>query len=92
MFEQPHVRRPPRKGNAERAYLNCWILALGDSGLIGEVSRGEKMLHSGTDPESYITEYTLMLYSGTDPESYITEYTSEYEDNTPRYSVQGGLM
>jgi len=24
----------------------------------GEVSRGEKMLYSGTDPESYITEYT----------------------------------
>ena len=24
-----------------------------------EVSRGEKMLISGTDPESYITEYTL---------------------------------
>jgi len=26
----------------------------------GEVSRGEKMLSSGTDPESYITEYTLV--------------------------------
>jgi len=26
----------------------------------GEVSRGEKMLESGTDPESYITEYTLV--------------------------------
>ena len=25
---------------------------------IGELSRGEKMLYSGTDPESYITEYT----------------------------------
>ena len=24
----------------------------------GEVPRGEKMLYSGTDPESYITEYT----------------------------------
>ena len=24
----------------------------------GEVSRGEKMLYSGTDPESYITEYS----------------------------------
>ena len=34
-----------------------------DSGLVGrtgEVSRGEKMLYSGTDPESYITEYTLV--------------------------------
>jgi len=31
-----------------------------DSGLVGEVSRGEKMLYSGTDPESYITEYTLI--------------------------------
>jgi hypothetical protein len=31
-----------------------------DSGFVtasGEVSRGEKMLYSGTDPESYITEY-----------------------------------
>ena len=27
---------------------------------VGEVSRGEKMLYSGTDPESYITEYTLV--------------------------------
>ena len=26
----------------------------------GEVPRGEKMLDSGTDPESYITEYTLV--------------------------------
>ena len=26
----------------------------------GEFSRGEKMLESGTDPESYITEYTLV--------------------------------
>jgi len=26
----------------------------------GEVSRGEKMLYAGTDPESYITEYTLV--------------------------------
>jgi len=25
-----------------------------------EVSRGEKMLYAGTDPESYITEYTLL--------------------------------
>jgi len=25
-----------------------------------EVPRGEKMLYSGTDPESYITEYTLV--------------------------------
>ena len=26
----------------------------------GEVPRGEKMLYSGTDPESYITEYSLV--------------------------------
>ena len=26
----------------------------------GEVPRREKMLYSGTDPESYITEYTLV--------------------------------
>jgi len=27
----------------------------------GEVPRGEKMLYSGTDPVSYITEYTLVF-------------------------------
>ena len=27
---------------------------------VGEVPRGEKMLYSGTDPESYITEYNLV--------------------------------
>ena len=26
----------------------------------GEVPRGEKMLYSGTDPESYITKHTLV--------------------------------
>ena len=26
----------------------------------GEVPRGEKMLYSGTDPESHITEYTFL--------------------------------
>jgi len=26
----------------------------------GEVPRGDNMLYSGTDPESYITEYTLV--------------------------------
>jgi hypothetical protein len=26
----------------------------------GDFPRGEKMLSSGTDPESYITEYTLV--------------------------------
>ena len=43
------------------------------SGLVGrkvffihhiEVPRGEKMLYSGTDPESYITEYTLVTKIG----------------------------
>ena len=29
-------------------------------GLAGEVLRGQKMLYSGTDPESYITEYNLV--------------------------------
>ena len=27
---------------------------------VGQVSRGEKILYPGTDPESYITEYTLV--------------------------------
>ena len=33
----------------------------------GEVSRGEMMLYSGTDPESYITEYTLVYEDKTPP-------------------------
>ena len=36
------------------------LLGLIDTVGSGEVSRGEKMLESGTDPESYITEYTLV--------------------------------
>ena len=31
----------------------------------GEVSRGEKMLYSGTDPESNITEYTTVYKDDT---------------------------
>ena len=31
-----------------------------DSGLVGEVSRGEKIALRGTDPESYITENNLV--------------------------------
>ena len=42
-----------------------------DSGLVGwpygEVSQGEKMLYSGTDPESYITEYTLVYSDEAEP-------------------------
>ena len=41
----------------------------GDSGVAGQVPRGEKMLYSGTDPESYITEYTK-VYEGKHGESY----------------------
>ena len=32
----------------------------------GEVSRGEKMLYSGTHPESYTTEYTLVYEENTE--------------------------
>ena len=35
---------------------------------VGEVSRGEKMLESGTDPESYVTEYTVVY------ENYVTSF------------------
>jgi hypothetical protein len=28
--------------------------------MVGDVSRGEKMALRGTDPETYITEYTLV--------------------------------
>ena len=38
--------------------MRAGVLPVIDSG--GEVPRGEKMLYSGTDPESYITEYTLV--------------------------------
>ena len=31
-----------------------------DSGLVGEVPRGEKMLKSGTETVSYIMEYSLV--------------------------------
>jgi len=34
----------------------------------GEVPRGEKMLYSGTDPEPYITEYTLVYEDNRVPE------------------------
>ena len=45
-----------------------------DSGVAsGEVPRGEKMLQSGTDPESHITEHTSYI---TEHTLYITEYTS----------------
>ena len=50
-------------------------------GVFGEVPRGEKMLYSGTDPESYITEYTLVYEDDrlrigwTESEWYSTEYT-----------------
>ena len=38
------------------------------SGLVvsGEVPRGEKILYSGTDPESYITEHTLVYVDDTE--------------------------
>ena len=51
------VQRPPR-----RLWIQgIRISGLTDSGLVGrngEVSRGEKMLYSGIDPESYITEFS----------------------------------
>jgi len=36
---------------------SCWALRALP---FGEISRGEKMALRGTDPESYITEYTLV--------------------------------
>ena len=36
----------------------CWVPLELEPFLQGEVSRGEKMLYAGTDPASYITEYT----------------------------------
>jgi len=37
-----------------------WLAVRFSLFITGEVSRGEKMLESGTDPESYVTEYTLV--------------------------------
>ena len=50
---------PPRLlAESQGQNLALTVLCVSDSS--GEVSRGEKMLYSGTDPESYITEYTLV--------------------------------
>ena len=48
----------------------CSTKLLWSSSQCGEVSREEKMALRGTDPESYITDYTLvyedkLLWSGT---------------------------
>jgi hypothetical protein len=57
----------------------------------GEVPRGEKMLNSGTDPESYITEYTLVY------EDYTTVHRGVYSTfcifiaSTPRSSWGTGV-
>ena len=59
---------------AEKMLEWCGLTGREDARISSEDSRGEKMLESGTDPESHITEY------GTDPESYITEYTLVHED------------
>jgi len=52
-----------------------------DSGLLGsgEVPRGEKMLYSGTDPESYIAEYTLVYEEKVDISSPRACHTAGYE-------------
>ena len=52
------VSPPQSHARCQDVTIMCPLLI--DSGLAGEVSRGEKMLYSGTDPESYITEYTLV--------------------------------
>ena len=49
------VREAPSR-RRRQAFARRTILRLAS----GEVSRGEKMLYSGTGPESYITEYTLV--------------------------------
>ena len=42
-----------------------WLV---DSGLVGEVPRGEKMLYSGADPESYTVVYedNTLITAGVD--------------------------
>jgi len=58
-YERGTPVRSLRLSNIRRGYE-----PLIDSGLVGrkagEVPRGKNMLYSGTDPESYITEYTLV--------------------------------
>ena len=43
----------------ERIFLSLRDLCRGPT-TSGKVPRGEMMLHSGTDPESFITEYTIV--------------------------------
>ena len=45
---------------------------------LGEVSRGEKMLLFGTDPESYITEYTLVYEDSSNHTSQFCLSSSDY--------------
>ena len=51
------IRKKKKKKKTPGA--NRGVLSMLDDRLI-KVPRGEKMLYSGTDPESYITEYTLV--------------------------------
>ena len=53
----PYERGSPVQSCGPRWHERCVVAKLIDA---GEVSRGEKMLYAGTDPESYITEYTLV--------------------------------
>ena len=61
----------------------------------GEVTRGEKMLNSGTDPESYITEYTLVYEENTPKVNELSRllpgYPGKGHDLVP-FSVIGGYL
>ena len=48
------MMKKKKSGFRTPVHLLSWLINS------GEVPRGEKMLYSGTDPESYITEYTLV--------------------------------
>ena len=46
----------------------------------GEVPRGEKMFYPGTDPESYITDYTLVYEDVIGPTSHGPWHSSKTTD------------
>jgi hypothetical protein len=57
-LERPGLGKATRVSEARSCRDSILILTFRCSTF--EVPRGEKMLYSGTDPESYITDHTLV--------------------------------
>ena len=71
------LRPPPPKHSQSTQNLRGELCR--DDRLRVEVPRGEKMLYSGTDPESYITEYTSVYEENTQS---IVQYTNEISESS----------